>query len=1143
MRIKKLEIFGFKSFADRVLIQFDAGVTGIVGPNGCGKSNVVDALRWVMGEQNAKHLRGDQMQDIIFNGAQKRGPMGLAEVTLTLENDGQLVPQEYKHFEEIEVTRRLYRNGDSEYEINKQPCRLRDITEFFLGTGVGTKAYSIIEQGRVSSIVQAKPEERRNLIEEAAGITKYKMRKQAAERKMESTQQNLLRINDIRKEVENRLTSLEKQAQKAEKFQNLNSQIRNLELHEAALRFFEFTNQLRHLSVQHQDQNTLFENHTLAIQEHESRFILERETLTEHEQKLSLTINMIHAVNNTIALAKQDILFTQNTLASKQKQMLHIHAENKRLQDRLTQLNTEQAALLEQKNKINSETNTVRETLSKASQHIQNLTQTRADKHRAQQDIQSKILQASREATQAQADINTLQIQHEQTKTRDENLRQELELLQNQLGSQETQKQDLQTEISQNNTQKTSLQTETQNLQNKLNTLTTELNQSASQQQQNNQKIASQKGRLSALLDSIQESKKPEHTHYQHVAEGLEIPEKFESLVEDACSQRLEAYLVKSISEGLELAKHGRIRFFTQSTEAFKFKIVKNTEEALRLWPGAMLSGTVLITESGELFDTDHSCVAGTRTKSAGLLAKKREIQKLETDLQGLEQQEKENLAQIDLLNTQKNALLTQLESTRNNLQALSIHQVRLEEALRNQEQNDKNLEARIRNLNTERQKLQTNTPLAEQNLKLLQDKWTLALDIHQKLENDFKTLQSELLIFEADFAVQSEAFTRIRIDAANAEERQNNLIRSHQQTEQNLTDIRLQSQNLDSQLKEIAQDELDLIEQARLAAEKIRTADQELLILKQTQETQKQACDQQKQALTKIESLVANKRLHINNLQKILHQLLLEIRESELAIESLNSRLFEKYKLKMHEILSDYHLKILDLDSFEYDLAALKRQIDHLGPIHQGAIQEFNELSERYHFLKTQGDDLAQALAQLESAIQKINETTKQRFEEAFTAINNRFSQVFPRLFRGGKAWLQLTDPNDLLNSGVEIFAQPPGKKLASIALMSGGEKALTATSLIFAIFLIKPSPFCLLDEVDAPLDEANVDRFSVMVQEMSKISQFIVITHNKRTMEKSDQLYGVTMEQPGISKTVHVRVKEAGLQTGPGSELAFEQ
>ncbi|MEI6806409.1 MAG: AAA family ATPase, partial [Myxococcaceae bacterium] len=783
MRIKKLEIFGFKSFADRVVINFDAGVTGIVGPNGCGKSNVVDALRWVMGEQNAKHLRGDQMQDIIFNGAQNRGSMGMAEVTLTLENDGQLVPQEYAHFDEIEVTRRLYRNGNSEYEINRRECRLRDITEFFLGTGVGTKAYSIIEQGRISSIVQAKPEERRQIIEEAAGITKYKMRKQAAERKMESTQQNLLRIQDITKEVENRLASLEKQAQKAERFQNLNTQVRDLELHDACLKFFEFTNQLSYLSNAQNQQESILNQHSEAILEHESRFSLEREALTDHDQALSLTVGMIHALENTMALAKQDIQFTQNTLSSKQKQAVHIQTENKRLQDRMAELHTEQASLLDLKSLIESETQRLRLELSKASQQIQEVTKTRADKHRSQQDIQSKIMQTSREATQAQADMNSLIQQREQAKARDKTLESELDLLKNQLEAQATQKQSLQTEITDLGTQKANSQTQIQDLQSQITTLTQELGQKAGTKQQYSQKIASKQGRLSALLDSLKDSKKPEHLKFKHLADQVDIPEQFESLVEDACSQRLEAYLVSSLSEGFELAKQGRIRFFEQSTKPFKFEVVADTTEALKKWPAAISSQTILITEAGELFDIDHSCVAGTRTKSAGLLAKKREIQTLQAELLDLETEDQKNSAEITNLNTQKDDLSKNLETQRSALQALSLTLVRLEEALRNKESNDKNLSARIQTLENEKQKLLAGSPLSEQNLKLLQDKWALALDVHQKLESDFRTIQTDLTEFEADFSTQSESFTKLRIEAASAEERQNNFMRSQQQT------------------------------------------------------------------------------------------------------------------------------------------------------------------------------------------------------------------------------------------------------------------------------------------------------------------------------------------------------------------------
>lgn len=1127
MRIKKLEIFGFKSFADRVVINFDAGVTGIVGPNGCGKSNVVDALRWVMGEQNAKHLRGDQMQDIIFNGSQNRGAMGLAEVSLTLENDGQLVPQEYAHFEEIEVTRRLYRNGDSEYEINKRPCRLRDITEFFLGTGVGTKAYSIIEQGRVSSIVQAKPEERRQIIEEAAGITKYKMRKQAAERKMESTQQNLLRIQDITREVESRLGSLEKQAQKAGKFQTLIHQVRDLELHDATLKFFEFTNRLNHLSNSHvSGESTLLEQ-TSLIQNQESQFANERTLLGDHEQKLTLTQSMIHAVENTMALARQDIQFTQSTLVSKQRQTVHIQTENKRLSDRIAELNQEKSRLAEQKITIDSESSRFQQELGTASVQIQTLTAERSAKHRQQQDIQSKIMQTSREATQAQADMNSLIQQQEQAKARDKILEQELDLLKNQLAAGASQKESLQAEIATLSNQKSEAQNSIQSFQSELQRLGTELTQKASAKQQLTQKIASKQGRLSALLDSLKEGKKAEHRNLKHLADNLDIPEAFESLVEDACSQRLEAYLVSSVSEGLELSKQGRIRFFTQDTEPFKFEIVKNAEEAIQKWPKAILQSTILITEAGELFDLDHSCVAGTRTKSAGLLAKKREIQTIQADLAALELEDQEIAQQISDLNSRKDKTSKELETQRSHLQTLSLTSARLEEALRNKDSNDRSLQSRIQNLETEKQKLLAKSPLSEQNLKQLQDKWAVALDVHQKLETDIQKLQQELAVFETNFSAQSESFTKLRIEAASASERQSNFVRAEQQTQKNLEDIRLQLQNLETQLKEIAQDEINLAEQGRLAQEKILTAEKELGILRQNQINQKQATEAQKQVLAQIELQLNIKRREIESIQKTLNKLVLEIRESELALEALNTRLFEKHQVYAYEILTDYHHRTLSED-FDYELSALKRQIDNLGPINQGAIQEFTELSERYVFLKTQGDDLAKALEQLESAIQKINETTKQRFDEAFTAINERFSQVFPRLFRGGKAWLELTDPNDLLTSGVEIFAQPPGKKLASIALMSGGEKALTATSLIFAIFLIKPSPFCLLDEVDAPLDEANVDRFSMMVQEMSKISQFIVITHNRRTMEKSDQLYGVTMEQPGISKTVNVKVKE---------------
>ncbi len=1141
MRIKKLEIFGFKSFADRVMIHFDEGVTGIVGPNGCGKSNVVDALRWVMGEQNAKHLRGDQMQDIIFGGSQNRGPMGLAEVTLTLENDGQLIPQDYAHFDEIEVTRRLYRNGDSEYEINKRACRLRDITEFFLGTGVGTKAYSIIEQGRVSSLVQAKPEDRRQIIEEAAGITKYKMRKLAAERKMESTQQNLLRIQDITTEVEKRLSSLEKQAQKAKQHKELITEIKHLELHEATNRFFEFSNLQNFLSAQKANTANLLETHTQEISSHEAGITSQKQTLESKEEALSITQGLINTVENTIALANQDIQFTQTTLASKQKHARHISDETGRLTGRLAELNRESESLATQRTDLESGNTNAQSILQAASDKMTAATAKRAELYREQNQIQSKIMQASREASSAQAEITSKTNAREQARQREQALQQEASVLESQRSTGDTQKQTLQADIEAANTSKHHFASQIADLQTQLKTCAAELDLKNKAQREFANQIASKQGRLSALLESLKDPKQPEHAKYSRAGEHVDIPQTFENLVEDACAQRLDAYVLPDLDTGFELSKQGRIRFVANK-QPFKFEIVSSRADALKKWDNARANDTVLITEDGELFDLDHSCVAGERQKGAGILAKKREIASLETELADLATQAESLVTEIADLTTKQASMREQLDQLSREHQAVSLNLARLEEALKAKDAADKNLQNRLSSIQAEQERLRNNPAYSDEQFKSLEEKWALALDIHQKLELDLKAHQEAMAQFETEYQAQSEAFTKTRIDAAGSKERLDHISRSQAQIEQNLKDIRAQIANLELQSKDLAEDEIALAAQEKVAVQKIIQAEKELLQLKVNRQNEYQSVQDQKELIANLEAAISQQRKKIETLHQENSKLQLEIRETELALETLHERLFEKYRVRPAEILTDFHHLAFDADHVSESIRTLSHQLERLGPINQGAIEEFEELQKRYAFLSSQSGDLANALGQLEAAIQKINETTKQRFEEAFNAINDKFSQVFPRLFRGGKAWLELTNPEDMLGTGVEIFAQPPGKKLGSIALMSGGEKALTATSLIFSIFLIKPSPFCLLDEVDAPLDEANVDRFSQMVAEMSKISQFIVITHNKRTMEKADQLYGVTMEQAGISKTVNVKVKE-NTAVGPGSQEAFLQ
>ena len=1184
MRIKKLEIFGFKSFADRVVIDFDSGVTGIVGPNGCGKSNVVDALRWVMGEQNVRHLRGDTMQDIIFNGSQSRGPLGMAEVVLTLENDGKLVAPEYAHFSEIEVARRLYKTGDSEYEINKVPCRLRDITELFLGTGVGTKAYSIIEQGRVSSIVQAKPEERRQIIEEAAGITKYKSRRLAAERKMESTQQNLMRINDVQREVEGRLTSLEKQAHKAEKYHQLQKEIREIDMHHAVLKFLEFNNKQHHLKTQQDAHATSADVHTSRISELEIVIESSRLTLTDEEKQLSLSQGMLYEAENAIALAKKDIAFASSTLEQKQKQMLYINEETRRLEEKSRQLHQDQATNETELNLATEELSQIEINLASNSAELQVLAQSRAQKAKLMQDAQTQFMQAASTAAKSNAEIQAIERQRENAQAREKTLDEEKNLLQKQLLETQGKQENLSTEIAQKQAELAGLQSDLNKCQEQLKICTENTKTLEEQKQKTAEACVAHQSRLKSLQEIEQSydwgddglsrimKDKNSGSIIGLVAEFFEAPHDLEPLIEEVLRHRLESVVVpsstemKSLAQELAQNQEGRIRFYMENDHATNslnawiqeiplppqsffllpklnvlahptlinrvlgnIVVVENLQDALDFWPTAIEKNITLITKSRELFETDGSIVGGSKSSNSGVLGRKREIRELSLELETLltkrSDLEKEHTQQLE----QRSLLTKNLEETRARSQNLAVALIRLEETLTSSKNEHKRLCDKEIQLEQNAVSIRQLLEKSSLELETLQKTWQEAKITHQELEKSVSGQNNIMSTLDREVSAKNEEVTTFRIKVAALRERQTSLKRAQEQNLQQLEDTRRQMQNLANQLKQTIEDQTHLMTQKEGAESKIGGAQKERDILAQSLQEKRGLYETNLNKVRGQEATISAERKSLEHLKNLLNEIMLNMQESRLAEEALSSRLSERYKIKPQEIIFDYHLLPAPEFDSEKRLKDLQKSIDNLGAINPNAMEEFNELTKRFTFLKMQSEDLGTALAQLESAIKKINETTTQRFSESFHAINDKFSLVFPRLFKGGKAWLELTNPDDLLTSGVEIYAQPPGKKLGSIALMSGGEKALTATSLIFAIFLIKPSPFCLLDEVDAPLDEANVDRFSAMVKEMSKISQFILITHNKRTMEVTDQLYGVTMEQPGISKTVHVKITQS--------------
>lgn len=1182
MRIKKLEVFGFKSFADRVVIQFDQGVTGIVGPNGCGKSNVVDALRWVMGEQNAKHLRGDAMQDIIFAGSQNRNAMGLAEVILTFENDGNLVPPEYAHFSEIEVARRIYKNGDSEYEINKRPCRLKDITELFLGTGVGTKAYSIIEQGRVANIIAAKPEEKRLIIEEAAGITKYKARRQAAERKMDSTQQNLERINDVRKEVESRLGTLERQAKKAAKYRSLMEEIRDLELHQATLLFFSHTGELRLLGQSKEAFEGKVAEKSEDLAAHESLLTSERNRLFEEEKKISLTKGLLFEAENAASLAKQEIQHNEQTVILKNKQELQVHDEMRRQEDKQERLKKEYEQQTSDLEQVTLEFEAVERIGQDQGEELRALSDVRSAKMRAFQDLQNRFMKTAQTATKAQAALQNIDTQRamlsekaasfdkeiaantaqmEAIKQRESALNAELELSQNR-------KEALESDLEAKSSELQSLEDEHRRLQS-----------SANETQQKQMLITSRLTSLEEIEQSFEWSssgianimkEKKSDAIVGLCADFIEVPDDVEEIVELALKDKLETVLVRSpedalkIVEDLSQKKEGRLRVLPLSDVAYdappppcgvalselvkpvgahgrvvqrllsRIAIVSDAREAL----AHAATGWEFLTRSGDLITSDGALTGGRAAKSSGVLGRKREIRDLREQLTQVEADLAAVKEKIQGLQSRREVLNREVHELKQMAQNLAISLARFEENMRAREVEWQRLQSREAHLIAEKASCAQKDAEIQASAEDLQIKWAAALQSHDLHEKQLKQEQDNLRSVENEVSQKSEEVTILRVQIASKKERMQSLARSLSQIETDIAECVTLKGKLIEQSQTLKEEQQELGKRNERVNQKAQEAEKEALHLSNVLKDQSAAYEADSKVLHDKESALSGLRTDLDECKTALNEVLLKIERHNMSLIGMSDRLYEKHRTRPEEVLHEYHtLPIPDFD-FDKMLAELKRSVDQLGAINPTAVEEFEELNARFLFLKMQSDDLKVALSQLESAIQKINQMTRERFDEAFKAINQRFSQVFPRLFQGGKAWLELTNPEDLLSSGVEIFAQPPGKKLGSIALMSGGEKALTAISLIFAIFLIKPSPFCLLDEVDAPLDEANVERFSQIVKEMSKVSQFIVITHNKRTMEVADQLYGVTMESPGVSKTVNVRVSEQLAALAPSSD-----
>ncbi len=1193
MRIKKLELIGFKSFKDKTVILFDAGVTGIVGPNGCGKSNIVDAITWVMGEQSAKHLRGQSMEDLIFGGAEGYAPGGFAEVTMTLENDGGPFPAKYLSFSEISVTRRLHRSGESEYLVNKEPARLRDIQEIFMDTGAGSKGFSIIEQGAIGKIITAKPLDRRSLIDEAAGITKFKVRKKESQRKIVATDQNLVRLKDIIAELKRQIDSLQRQAKRAERYRELKIQVEDLELLLSSKQYLQMNDELKALKVSFSesedgDIQASSELDTLSAE-------VERLALEIAEKEKSLEITAVQA--NQL---KQQVRERENVI-----QRLGFEVEqaqrNEAVQSSIKQETQARKSILE------AQLADIREKLGVISQEVETLERTHVEKEEVYQKMQSRIQTADQELTgirrelvtintalnQVEINISSLEARIEEVDEKREAVLETVMSLKEKESEFQARRRQFYNELENEKQLQLSIMNDVENFEANKNSLEEQVETRREEVQQYKDELNQVASRLYGLEDlqanfegfedgvkNVMLWKKAQAeihadgtvSHIAPVADVIEVPSQYEVAMEAALGPKLQMLLSHSSNDSLQAVEHlkeksaGRSSFFASdmamvsslqrsgdpskeigvkellskvvsAPEKYKplvefitndIVVVDTISTALKLRPH--YTGWTFVTEDGDVLTADGVLTGGASDSAdSGMLKRRREIKELSQTKDELAGKLALSQATLEKLEDQFDAVSKELESAK----TLQIQkELKVSELRKDLERADNELRSVTESLERQNQEL---SEIDNRKLSLDEkrdEESQRAADLRAKkfeLEFNVQTIETEYeAAKEGIDQVRTEA-TNARVQFAQSSQAKQGLLNQLSMLEASFNEA---SAKLDQMINEADQN-TQALSTNQVQLEEERVALEQLI---QQADDAEGSLSQERNLFTEISNEHSMKQRRVfeiqrerNEKQALVNEMKFKIEQTQMKLQYLVDQMRERYMLDLTMKSQEYADRDCDVEATEAQLTDLKDKIKRIGEVNLSAIQEYDEIQKRYEFLVQQESDLMEAKENLRRVIDRINRICNRRFRETFESVNERFQKVFPVLFGGGEAQLTLVEIEGEDEQGIDIMAKPPGKKLQNITLMSGGEKALTSVALIFSIFLVKPSPFCLLDEVDAPLDDANVFRFNDLVREMAKRSQIIVVTHNKNTMEINEKLYGVTMQEKGVSRMVSVSLEEA--------------
>ncbi|HLA32075.1 MAG TPA: chromosome segregation protein SMC [Pseudomonas sp.] len=1156
MRLKCIKLAGFKSFVDPTTVTFPSNMAAVVGPNGCGKSNIIDAVRWVMGESSAKNLRGESMTDVIFNGSNTRKPVTQASIELIFDNSDGTLTGEYAGYNEISIRRRVTRDSQNTYFLNGTKCRRRDITDIFLGTGLGPRSYSIIEQGMISKLIEAKPEDLRNFIEEAAGISKYKERRRETENRIRRTHENLARLSDLREELERQLERLHRQAQSAEKYQEYKAEERQLKAQLTALRWQALNEQVGSREAVIGNQEVSFE--ALVAEQRNADASIERLRDGHHElsERFNLVQGRFYSVGGDIARVEQSIQHGQQRLRQLQDDLREAERARLETESHLGHDRTLLATLGEELSMLEPEQEL---TAAAAEESAAALEESEGAMHGWQEQwdgFNQRSAEPRRQAEVQQSRIAQLEQSLERLAERQRRLHDELQQLA--ADPEDAAILELSEQIAASELSLEDLQLKEEQQAERLQQLRGELQQAGQAQQQAQGELQRLNGRLASLEALQQAALDPgkgagdwlrEHSLSERprLAEGLRVEAGWELAVETVLGADLQAVLLDDFN-ALDFSglTQGELRLASPSRGGARVagSLLDKVEAAIDLAPwlakvkpvqsldqalAARLSladGESLISRDGYWVGRHFLRVRRASAAESGVLARGQEIEGL-----GLEREERE--AALALL---EERLLALRESQGQQEERREQQRRQLQEQARRLGELKAQLsagQAKVEQLTLRRGRLDSELlELAEQREIEQEQLGESRLQLQDALDAMATDNQQRESLLASRDALR-ERLDRVRQEARAHKDhahqlavRLGSLKAQHDSTRQALERLELQAERLHEK-----REQLNLnLEEGEAPLEELRLKLEELLDKRMAVEDElklaRLALEDADRELRDAEKRRSQAEQQAQLLRGQLEQQRMDWQSLTVRRKALQDQLLED-NYDLHGVLASLPIDASE-KAWEEELERLAARIQRLGPINLAAIDEYQQQSERKRYLDAQNADLVEALDTLENVIRKIDRETRNRFKETFDQINGGLQALFPKVFGGGNAYLELTG-EDLLDTGVTIMARPPGKKNSTIHLLSGGEKALTALALVFAIFKLNPAPFCMLDEVDAPLDDANVGRYARLVKEMSETVQFIYITHNKIAMEMADQLMGVTMHEPGCSRLVAVDVEEA--------------